>query len=112
MNETASKTVTTKVELNYSKNFGDTIPAGTELTVNWSARRPNALTFQWKGTNRAIRIFSIGKKLTGFINQPSFATLEKWNNDGIVKSLTGKKVEPDGFGPDGFPSWMIVLGII
>ena len=43
---------------------------------------------------------------------PSMNTLEKWSNDGIAKSVAGKKVEPDGYDSEGFPSWLICLGMI
>lgn len=43
---------------------------------------------------------------------PSMTTLEKWNWDGVCKTPTGKRVEPDGHGPDGSPSWLLALGLI
>jgi hypothetical protein len=51
-------------------------------------------------------------KYTGFTKQPTDKTLQKRSFDGISKSITGKKVEPDGYGPDGAPSWELVLGYI
>lgn len=45
------------------------------------------------------------------IKIPSMNQLHKYS-DGISKSITGYKVEPDGYGPDGAPSWLIVLGYI
>jgi hypothetical protein len=48
----------------------------------------------------------LGKKV------PSLSTMEKWSDDGIARSVQGQKVEPDGFDGDGFPSWMLVVGII
>lgn len=32
--------------------------------------------------------------------------------DSICPSITGDNVEPDGHGPDGAPSWMLVLGLV
>jgi hypothetical protein len=46
------------------------------------------------------------------LTAPSMATMEKWSNNGIVKSVFGAWVEPDGHGPDGEPSWLLTMGII
>ena len=43
---------------------------------------------------------------------PSMATLERWSNDSMCETPTGHQVEPDGVGPDGVPSWLILCGLI
>ena len=43
---------------------------------------------------------------------PSHATLARWDMDGVCKTPTGHRVEPDGVGPDGVPSWLRVLRVI
>lgn len=43
---------------------------------------------------------------------PSIKTMEKWSEEGIAKSIGGKRVEPDGHDENGLPSWMLVMGII
>ena len=43
---------------------------------------------------------------------PSEKSLEKMLSDGIAKTVTGHRTEPDGYGPDGSPSWFIALGLI
>lgn len=52
------------------------------------------------------------KYITGFTKPPSIKTMEKWMDEGIAKTVTGKKTEPDGHGEDGSPSWLSVLGLI
>ena len=47
--------------------------------------------------------------VSGFA-KPSIATMNKWSNDGIAKTPTGKKTEPDGYADDGSPSWLLALG--
>ena len=42
---------------------------------------------------------------------PSMATLEKWTENGICRSIDGCKVEPDGTCKHGYPSWLLALGI-
>lgn len=47
-----------------------------------------------------------------FFKAPTVATLQRWSDGGFAKTVTGKKTEPDGYGTDGSPSWMLVLGMI
>jgi hypothetical protein len=51
-------------------------------------------------------------RYTSVCKQPSVTSLMRWSEDGICKSIGGKKVEPDGYDPDGFPSWLLVTGFI
>ena len=51
-------------------------------------------------------------QFTMFFAPPSVKTMEKWSDTGIAKSVTGKKVEVDGYGPDGSPSWMVAMGMV
>ena len=43
---------------------------------------------------------------------PSMHELMAWNEDGICETPTGHRVEPDGTGPDGVPSWLRALRLI
>ena len=43
---------------------------------------------------------------------PDEEELERLVCDSICPSITGDNVEPDGCGPDGAPSWMLVLGLV
>ena len=43
---------------------------------------------------------------------PSLQDLMAWNEDGICETPTGHRVEPDGTGPDGVPSWLLALRLI
>lgn len=52
------------------------------------------------------------RHMTSFFTPPSMKTLQKYSFDGIAKSVTGKKCEPDGYSDDGAPSWLLVLGMI
>jgi hypothetical protein len=51
-------------------------------------------------------------RFSSLIKAPSMSTLEKWSENGIAKSVLGARVEPDGHGPDGEPSWMLAMGMI
>jgi len=43
---------------------------------------------------------------------PSYEELEACVFDSVCTSITGSTVEPDGHGPDGAPSWLLLLGAI
>jgi hypothetical protein len=43
---------------------------------------------------------------------PSEASLREWSMDSVCETLSGDTVEPDGYGSDGAPSWLIALGMI
>lgn len=43
---------------------------------------------------------------------PTMEELEEMTFDSICPTPTGDDVEPDGYGPDGAPSWLMALGLI
>ena len=51
-------------------------------------------------------------RITSAFKMPGLKTMEKWSNDGIAKSVLGKRVEPDGWDSENSPSWMLVAGVI
>ena len=87
---------------------GTTIPKGTGMDFIGPADKPyDASTgyFEWNGRKLKLRYRNLFKA-------PSMATLERWDNAGIYDSVFGARVEPDGYGPDGEPSWAMALGIL
>jgi hypothetical protein len=50
-------------------------------------------------------------KYTSVFPAPSQAQLVKWMMNMNAKTPAGKTVEVDGFDPEGFPSWLIILHI-
>jgi hypothetical protein len=111
---TGTKTVTTKRDLTWSKTpeTACVIPAGTTLTVHFSELNPSRVYFEYAGSLRASRLVSASQNFTGFGKAPTIATMSRWDMDGIAKTPTGHRVEPDGHGPDGSPSWLLVVGVI
>jgi len=89
---------------------GRTFAKGTVCTV--------AFTKSEVGTDRLQVSDSQGNSLfktrsySAFWKAPSIATMEKWTNDGVAKTVSGHRTEPDGYGPDGSPSWLLALGLI
>lgn len=104
---------TTKKEIHWSKP--DTkevlfsIPVGADVEIGFNKDRLN-VTYN-NVTKQSLARYA-HTKFTGFTSEPSLNTMEKWMDNGIARSITGKKVEPDGFGPDGSPSWLLILGMI
>ena len=43
---------------------------------------------------------------------PSLEEIRRWVFDSICETLDGQRIEPDGHGPNGCPSWLIALGLI
>lgn len=46
------------------------------------------------------------------VKRPSENTLWKWSDEGIAKAVDGCRVEPDGKCKHGYPSWLLVEGLI
>jgi len=55
---------------------------------------------------------TVHKVLKGFAKPPSMGALRRWSMDGVAKAVDGARVEPDGFSPDGAPSWLLVMGLV
>jgi hypothetical protein len=107
---------TTKREIVWkNKQTGEVtfaIPAGVRVHVDFSRKYPSSLFITFNGETKTTRAITAHDKLTGITKPPTLRTLEKRGFDGISKSITGNKVEPDGHSYDGSPSWELVLGII
>lgn len=80
---------------------GEIVPKGTTVT-EWKVNGLDSLCRL--ATGNIVRVKSVFK-------EPSLATLEKWS-DGVSKAVDGARVEPDGYSPDGAPSWLLVCGLI
>lgn len=113
------------LKLHMKLKNGDDVPAGTKVDVKFRGRGNQSghvnceLLTDWQGPSgrdyrREPIVFSIARLpiwVSGF-RKPSFSQLEKWLGDGVAMTPTGKRVEPDGWGPDGSPSWLLALGMI
>lgn len=86
---------------------------GEDVVINWLEETPQ-MTYIIKQDGNRLRVKSEWAYhfVTGVNKTPSINQMERWDNEGYSKSMLGKKVEPDGFDPNGSPSWMLVIGII
>lgn len=101
-----------------------TIPAGAKVHVYFSPNKYRETIFTKYGDIVKIsNTVHAHEWLTKFKKKPSIKTLQKrmfgsptvsdyskW--DCASRSVINEKVEPDGHGPSGAPSWELVLGLI
>ena len=124
-----SKTRKTATKREIKLKDGTVIPAGTkgevrpllpdELgntgnNINIRSHYTGILVFRPEGSEREYK-FKMSKLTNMFegFKAPSVKTMEKWEWDrGGCKTPVGTMVEPDGVDPDGWPSWMLIMGII
>jgi hypothetical protein len=96
---------TIKASKDLSLKDGSTITKGTLIEFVRHSDMPSVGIWNVNGVERKMRYRSI-------IKQPSIASLERWDMDGICNSVFGARVEPDGYGPQGEPSWILAMGMI
>lgn len=93
------------------------VPKGTVLNLYFRKDRPDRASFGYHGHKLnllVVNLHSTVKPLTGkpFTKMPGLTALERMSDNGIATTVTGHRVEPDGYGPDDSPSWMLVAGVI
>jgi len=94
---------------------GLVIPVGTNLAVTFIAGQNvaelNGGSAGGVSVGLKLRCSSLPRYFSRF-KEPTTFMLEKWSDDGVAKSMLGKRVEPDGHDDEGSPSWMLVMGLI
>ena len=104
------KTLTTKREIKLKS--GEIIPAGESGRVEFDTVSRSLFSFHSPSLGRPVKLgFSAFTRVFG-LKAPGMKTLERWVDEGVAKTVFGARTEPDGTGPDGEPSWLLVLGII
>ena len=119
------KQVDTKRELTWKNHeVPCVIPPGTKVTLYWSTNNPSRVYLEYAGHLRAVRTKNMKDNFIGKFKKmpslttlqkkmPSLTTLQKWEWQGrYCETVLGEKTEPDGYGPSGAPSWMLVMGVI
>ncbi|HUZ92205.1 MAG TPA: hypothetical protein VMU78_09935 [Methylocella sp.] len=77
-----------------------------------AARKKQALSYdEWIAIKRN-NIAQLPAWALDVQDLPSLEDIETWVADGLCQTPTGHDVEPDGHGPDGVPSWLLLLGMI
>lgn len=102
------------------------VPVGTKAAIrflgehalNGSTMCELALDWDSPTTGRDFRREPMKTRITnlatyfGGFKVPGMSQLEKMVDAGVATTPTGQRVEPDGWGSDGSPSWLLVLGYI
>ena len=91
---------------------GKMIPVNVEIDITMDGTRGAIVKVADFDKPVRINLANAYKWIKGFKAPPSIRVMEKWDLDGICETVTGKRVEPDGIGSDGSPSWLIVMGMI
>jgi len=76
-----------------------------------SRKKADVPLAQWVANKKAA-LSSLSRWQLEVEELPSMQELMAWNEDGICETPTGHRVEPDGTGPDGVPSWLRALRLI
>lgn len=109
LKEMMERGLTVKVKSEFKNKRGDVFPVGATVACEFKDTHLR-VSIGENAVNMPYRYAA--KHLTGFKPEPSMRALEKMVNDSIVPTPLGNRVEPDGYGPYGDPSWLIIMGII
>jgi hypothetical protein len=91
---------------------GSVTPINTPVHIDFSEKTPGRIYVTIGDMVYKTRVHDGYSRFAGITKAPGLRTLERYSWNGIAKTTTGKKTEPDGYGSDGSPSWMLVFGII
>lgn len=86
----------------YNKGSSVTVMFNTDGKIELCGLRDTPIKVSARGLANHVQGFSM----------PSMASMERWVSNGVSKSVTGGRCEPDGYSCDGAPSWLLVLGMI
>lgn len=100
----------TKKQLNWKD--GTVTPINTTVHIDFSEKTPSRMFVVAGDRVYRTKIVNAHSGFTGINKTPTMKTLQKYSWDGIARTVTGEKTEPDGYGTNGAPSWMLVTEII
>lgn len=106
-----------RIKKDFRTQSGYHIVAGTPVRLAWNRERPEYVNFIAETKEGLERTITVGTQhlhlyVTGISKPPSESRLMAMAEAGMSTTPTGQRVEPDGFGPDGSPSWLLVMGMI
>jgi len=92
---------------------GETVPAGSEVSIYVQKHRPTFATVFYRPVGDIrISCANLWRYFDDFI-KPNEGDITDALCDGICPSIFGgTDVEPDGWDADGFPSLLLALGMI
>lgn len=104
--------IDSKTKKNVNWKDGTVTPINTLVHIDFSEKTPGRIYVTVENKVYKTKLFTAHAIFTGITKPPGLRSLENYSWNGIAKTATGKKTEPDGYGYDGSPSWMLVAGII
>lgn len=110
-NEEGAKGFMTKTKIELKNKRGDVIPIGSSVKVEFLPS-DDKIAILFGDVRVHLSLVNAHKVLPKFSKPPSDKAMEKMGNDGVCTTPTGHRTEPDGYGPDGSPSWMKVMGFM
>lgn len=104
--------LTCKIKKAFKLKDGTDVPVGISVGCEFKDARLHTFVVHFSGKKIRFPYRLASKYLTRFKPEPSMRALEKMSNDGVVTTPLGARTEPDGHGPNGEPSWLLVMGLI
>lgn len=88
----------------------EVVPAGTVVRVDFNTDKDDSIKLVL--ADRIIRLPTelAFRYVDGFSRPPKMRQLQQWADEGYCLTVIGNKVNTNGYGPNGDPSWMIALG--
>ena len=90
---------------------GRMIPKGSGVLIDWAEYPSRGSVVIYDEKEYRMSGWGIGQMLCAD-EPPSRNQVEEWVYDSVCPTPTGHEVEPDGYGPDGCPSWLLLMGLI
>jgi hypothetical protein len=112
--KTAASKTTTMARTLHNKG-GLEFKTGEQVIVSWEEDVPFKTVIEsLEQPDKRLKIPTkmVSAVLHGYPKAPSVNAMEKWLDDGVAKSILGKRVETDGYDSDGSPSWLLALEYI
>lgn len=95
-----------KLYKNISLKSGEVLKRGSEVRLVPHHKEGDRLCVALiNGKEHVLRWSSV-------IRPPSMECLMRQEMDGVCDSIRGCRVEPDGHDEQGYPSWLLALGVI
>lgn len=101
--------MTTKTKRELTLKNGTVIPAGSTIEVTVDKERPTVATIVYDGGQFKAKTATLAGISNAFI-KPTQAMLDAAVHDSMCKSMTGARVEIDGWDEYGMPSVLMALG--
>jgi hypothetical protein len=101
--------MTTKTKRELTLKSGLVIPAGSIIEVTVEKYNPTVATIVHDGGQFKAKTATLAGISNAFI-KPTQAMLDAAINDSMCKSMTGARVEIDGWDEKGMPSVLLALG--